>query len=228
MRATEGRAPRVFCDRCSLTSQQIPSNRDVQVDVAIVFCQPLVAVLFRRGEPAFAQLSAPPKGAPVLAALVQDGDAGALALKASGHPLAMRDWGDERGNLSRGAFLRYVKEEYALFSILQQGQRALNAAVAGRKDLEPLVHLAVIRHSANAHAATALAETQGAKKALAELRKALGKGVDPRRASADKLRAAAGAAARAILGDPPPEWPNFSFDPSSRYVSIQQAKELVR
>jgi hypothetical protein len=185
-----------------------------------------VCFLLRRGEPAFKSLRAPVRGAPVLGALVSAGDARALALKASAHPLAMRDWGDERRNLSRGAFLKYVGSEYAMFAVMQDAQRALNAAVPERKDLAPLVHLAVIRHSPNASAATALAETQGAKKALAALRKALGKAGD--RVTGDQLRAAAGVAAKEILGAPPPQWPGFQFDPVGRFVTIEQAKDLLR
>jgi hypothetical protein len=185
-----------------------------------------VCFLMRRGEPAFKPLAAPVRGAPVLGALVSAGDARALALKASAHPLAMRDWGDERRNLSRGAFLKYVGSEYAMFCLMQDAQRALNAAVPDRKDLAPLIHLAVIRHSPNARAATALAETQGAKKALAALKKVLGK--DGTRVGGDRLRAAAGAAAKEILGAPPPQWPGFQFDPMSRFVTIEQAKDLLR
>ena len=62
----------------------------------------------------------------------------------------------------------------------------------------------------------------------AALRKALGKGVDVRRAGPDKVRQAAADAARAILGEPPPQWPGFRFDPSNRFVTIQAAKDLVR
>jgi len=187
-----------------------------------------VALLVRRGEPGCAPLAAPVRGAPVLGALVSAGDARTLALKASAHPLAMRDWGDERANLSREAFVTYLKGEYAVFALLRDAQRALNAAVPER-DLDDLAHLAVIRHVADAHAAVAFAETEGAKAALKALRKALGKGADVRRASPDRLRAAAGEAARGILGDAPPsQWPGFAFEPRSRFVTIQQAKELVR
>lgn len=185
-----------------------------------------VCFLLRRGAPAFRPLAAPVRGAPVLGAIVSAGDAGELALKASGHALAMRDWGDEQRNLSRGAFLKYVKSEYAVFALLQDAQRALNAAVPDRKDLAPLVHLAVIRHSPNARAATALAETQGARKALAALRKALGK--EGLRVSGDRLRAAAAVAAKEILGEPPPQWPGFQFDPVGRFATIEQAKDLLR
>jgi hypothetical protein len=185
-----------------------------------------VCFLLCRGETSFRPLQAPVQGAPVLGALVSAGNARAVALKASTHPLAMRDWGDEQRNLSRGAFLKYVGSEYARFLLMQEAQRALNAAVPDRKDLAPLVHLAVIRHSASARAATALAETQGAKKALAALKKALGKaGARP---SGDQLRIAAGVAARQILGEPPPQWPGFRFDPMSRFVTIEQAKDLLR
>ena len=59
------------------------------------------------------------------------------------------------------------------------------------------------------------------------MRKALGN-VDLRRASPDTLRAAAATAARAILGKPPAQWPGFAFDPSQRFVTIQQARDLAR
>ena len=187
-----------------------------------------VAVLFRRGASSFAALKAPPGGAPVLGALASSGDGNEFAARASGSALAMRDWGDERRNMTNTAFLRYLAEEYAVFTVIQQTQRALNAAIPTRNDLDPLVPLAVIRHSANAHAATALAQTQGAKKALAELRKALGRGAELRRVSGDRLRTAAGVAALAILKAPPAEWPGFTTTPMDRYVTIQQAKDLAR
>ena len=187
-----------------------------------------VCFLLRKGEPAFRALKAPVRGAPVLGALVTAGDARALAMKAGSHPLAMRDWGDERRNLARGAFLKYLHEEYARFALIQDAQRALNAALPARKDLEPLVHLAVIRHAPNARAATALAETQGAKRALALLKRALGRDGDLRRASGDRLRKAAGVAARAVLGEPPPQWPGFAFDPVNRFVTVEQGKDLLR
>jgi len=138
----------------------------------------------------------------------------------------MRDWGDERRNLSRGEFLAYVGREYAMFTLMQEAQRALNAAVPERKDLAPLVHLAVIRHSPNARAAAALAETQGATKALAALKRALGEAGN--RATGDQLRAAAAAAAKRIVGTPPTQWPGFRFDPTRRFVTIEQAKDLLR
>lgn len=196
--------------------------------VSLVLWDVEVAFLFRRGESAFAPLQAPVKGAPVLGALVTAGEGHALALKASGHPVAMRDWGDERRNLGNAEFLQYVTGEYAVFTVLMEAQRALNAAVPGRDDLDPLVHLAVIRHADNAHAAVALAETQGAKKALSLLKAALGRNADFARASGDQLRQAAGEAARALLGEPPPEWPGFTFEPQSRYLTMQQARELAR
>ncbi len=186
-----------------------------------------VAFLFRRGKTDAQPLRAPVRGAPTLGLLVAAGNAADLALKASGHRLAMRDWADERGNLSRAALLAYLKKEYALFAMLRQGQRALNAAVPDR-DLEPLVALAVIRHADNARAAVALAETLKEKDALAALRKALGE-TELARASKDQLRAAAGRAARVVLGgSAPKQWPGFSFDPQSRFVTLQQARELVR
>jgi hypothetical protein len=181
-----------------------------------------VAILLARGAPAFAELRAPPKGAPLLAALVKAGDAKALARAGRGSA----DWRDEARNLTPAAFDAYLEEEYAIFALLMDAQRALNAA-SGRKGLEPLVHLVVIRHAANAHAALALAESEGARGAVAALRKALGDEA-PERASADRLRAAAAEAARAVLGEPPPEWPGFSFDASRRFVSLERAKELVQ
>jgi hypothetical protein len=186
-----------------------------------------IAVLLARGPPAFSPLKAPPKGAPVLGALVTAGDAGRLMRAARSHPLARRDFGDETGNLSAGDLELYLKAEYALFALLMDLQRALNAAVPSRKGLDALVHLAVIRHSVNARAAVALAETEGARDALAALRKALGD-EDPARASGDRLRAAAGEAARAILGDPPPEWPGFSFGAARRFEALERAKGVLR
>lgn len=185
-----------------------------------------VAILVARGEPAFAELRGKPKGAPLLGALVTAGDGRQLARRAGGHPLARADWRDETGNLPPAALEAYLDTEYAVFALVMDTQRALNAAAGSRKGLEPLVHLAVIRHAANAHAATGLAETDGARDAIAALRKAL-KGEEPARASADRLRAAAAEAARAVLGEPPPEWPGFSFDPSRRYIAMTRAKEIV-
>ncbi|HEX5139217.1 MAG TPA: hypothetical protein VFY93_19775 [Planctomycetota bacterium] len=185
-----------------------------------------VLVLLARGEPAFAELRAPPKGSPVLGALVRAGDGKALAKKAGGHPLARGDWRDEAKNLPKSALDAYLETEYAVFALVMDTQRALNAAAASRKDLEPLVHLALIRHANNVHAAVGLAETEGARDALAALRKAL-KGEDPSGASDDRLRAAAAEAARAILGEPPAEWPGFSFDATRRYVSMTRAKEIA-
>jgi hypothetical protein len=185
-----------------------------------------VAILLARGEPAFAELRAKPPGAPLLGALVHAGDGRALARKASAHPLARSDWRDETGNLPKSALDAYLDTEYAVFALVMDAQRALNAAAASRKGLEPLVHLAVIRHAANAHAAVGLAETDGDRDAIAALRKAL-KDEDPARASADRLRAAAADAARAIVGEPPAEWPGFSFDATRRFVSMTRAKEIV-
>jgi hypothetical protein len=150
-----------------------------------------------------------------------------LALKASAHSLAMRDWGDESRNLSKAQFLDYLANEYALFEMLEQAQRALNAALTGvdEKDLEALVSLAVIRHADNARAALALAETRKSKRALELMRKALG---EARRPSPDAIRSAAGKAALEILGEVPAAWPGFRRDPQSRYVTLQQARDLVR
>jgi len=189
-----------------------------------------VAFLLRRGEDAgCVALAAPVKNAPSLAALVTVSDGRALAQKAGSNPLALRDWGDEQRNLSRGDYLLYLASEYARFELILQAQRAMNLALPPRKGLDALPHLAVVRHSASPHAAVALAETQGAREALAALRKALGKGADPARARPEALRAAAGRAAQAILGDQPPaEWPGFRYDPTSRSVTMDQAKELAR
>jgi hypothetical protein len=187
-----------------------------------------VCFLLRHGPAEFELLRAPPKGAPVLGALVTAGEARDWWRKASGNALAMADWGDEKRHLSPGEFALYLDGEFAVYALLQHAQRALNAAVPDRDDLEPLVHLAMIRHTPNAHSAVGLAEVQGAKAAVTALRKALGKGVDIRRAGPDKVRQAAADAARAILGEPPPQWPGFRFDPSNRFVTIQTAKDLVR
>ncbi len=185
-----------------------------------------VAVLLARGEPSFEELRGKPAGSPLLGALVKAGDAKDLARRARGSALARSDWRDETRNLSPAALDAYLEEEYAVFALLMDAQRALNAA-AGRKGLEPLVHLAVIRHAANRHAALGLAESEGARGAVEALGKALD-GEDPARASGDRLRAAAATAARKILGEPPAEWPGFSFDASRRFVSLERAKELVR
>lgn len=185
-----------------------------------------VALLLARGEPAFAELRAPPRGAPLLGALVTAGDAKDLVRKSAKSALAQHDWRDETRNLPRAALEAYLDTEYAVFALMMDAQRALNAAAGSRKELEPLVHLAVIRHAANAHAALGLAESEGARGAVAALRKALD-GEDPARVSSDRLRAAAADAARAILGDPPAEWPGFSYDASQRYVSLERAKGLV-
>ena len=171
---------------------------------------------------AFSLLAAPPRGCPTLTA---------LATLSTGKDLALlsgsADWRDERRNLSRKEFFRYLKDEYKLFEIMQIAQRAMNAAVPGRKDLGPLVQLAVIRHTKNTDAAVELAYRQNANVAIAALKKALG-GLDVRRAPSDKLRAAAGAAARAILKEPPAQWPGFQFDPKNRFVTIEHGKELSR
>lgn len=196
--------------------------------VTLVLWDVEVCFLLRyRLQHAFSLLAAPPRGCPTLAVLATLSTGKDLALLAGSHRLAMRDWRDERTNLSGKKYFRYLQGEYKLFEIMQIAQRAMNAAVPGRKDLGPLVHLAVIRHTKNTHAAIALAETQKATAALAALKKALG-GLDVRRASSDKLRAAAGAAARAILKGPPAQWPGFQFDPKNRFVTIEQGKELAR
>lgn len=186
-----------------------------------------VCLLLRRGDSGFELLRAPVKGAPTLAVMATLSDGKALAARAGTRPLAMRDWGDERGNLPPKAYAAYVASEYRVFELMQHAQRALNAALPPSKELDAMVHLAPIRHSANAHAAVSLAETQGGKLALAALRKALGD-TDVRRASPDKLRKAAGLAARALLGEAPKPWPGFRFDPSGRYATIEQIKDLSR
>jgi len=187
--------------------------------------------LLRRGEQdRFGLLSAPLRGAPVLAALVHLGNGHELTRAAASSRLAMRDWNDERGNLAPREFQMYLREQYRLFGLLQHAQRALNAALPkrDRAKAEALVALAVIRHSDNARAAVALAQTQKATAALHALAKALG-ARDMGRASPSALRKAAGEAARAILGGEPPEqWPGFDFNPSGRYATIQQAKDLSR
>lgn len=185
-----------------------------------------IALLLAQGERAFAELRAKPSGAPLLGVLVKAGDAKGLARTSRGNALAKSDWRDETRNLSPAALDAYLEEEYAVFALLMDAQRALNAA-AGRKGLEPLVHLAVIRHAANAHAAVGLAESEGARGALEALKKALD-GEEPAHASGDRLRTAAATAARAVLGEPPAEWPGFSFDATRRFVSLERAKELVK
>ena len=191
-----------------------------------------VCFLLRRGERgSFGLLSAPVRGAPLLAVLVQLGNGREPARRGAAHKLAMRDWGDERRNLGPRQFQAYLEEQYRLFELLQQAQRALNAALPKkeRKEAEALVALAVIRHSENAWAAVALAQAQGATAALRALDEALG-GEELGRQSPAKLRKAAGRAARAILGDhqPPGQWPGFDFDPSGRFATMEQARELSR
>jgi len=198
--------------------------------VSLLLWDTEVCFLLHHGEDGFDLLRAPVRGAPVLGALVGCGDGRALARKAGSDPLAGRDWADERRNLSPAAFRTYLAREYATFTILAQAQRALNAALPEkrRRALEPLVWLAVIRHAPSARAAAGLARRMKARRALAALERALGKGRDLRRASAADLRAAAGKAAREILGDPPPQWPGFAFDPANRFATMQQARELSR
>ena len=204
-----------------------PQVHDGYTRATLMLWDAEVAFLLRRGEPAFALLRAPPKGCPTLAALVTSGDASAFALKLGAHPLAVREFADEKRNLSRGAYLSYVKETSAVLAFLADAQRAFNAAVPERNDLEPLVHLAVIRHATEARAAVALADVQGGKKAIDLLKKALGE-TDLRRVPADHLRRAAADAARKLLKEVPPQWPGFTFDPTSRFVTVEQAKELAR
>ncbi|MHC4338693.1 MAG: hypothetical protein ACYSX0_00580 [Planctomycetota bacterium] len=196
--------------------------------VSLMLWDAEVCFLLARGKTAFRKLGAKAQGAPTLGTAVTVDSGEALALKASSHPLAMRDWGDERGNLANREFWEYLAERYAVFELIQQAQRSLNAALPMREGLDALTHLAVIRHADNARAAVALAETQGAKEALSALRKAIGKKAELRRLSSDKIRAAAGRAARQILGEPPGQWPGFAFDPQSRFVTLQQAADLIR
>jgi len=192
-----------------------------------------VAVLFRRGPTGIVNLAGDARGSPTLGSLVSVGDGRALSFKASANPIAMRDWGDEKGNLSADKFQQYLAGEYAVFELLQMAQRALNARIASGKNpsqkvLDALVHLAVIRHADNARAAVALAQTQKARGALAALHKALGGNADVRGMTGDKIRAAAGRAARELLTDPPPEWVGFTFDPQSRFLALSRAKDLTR
>ncbi|MHC4953225.1 MAG: hypothetical protein ACYTGZ_04995 [Planctomycetota bacterium] len=189
-----------------------------------------VAFLLRRGAPGVKPVRGEGKGAPVLAYVVAVSDGRETAAKAGAHELAMADWGDERGNLSAAAYRSYLASEYAQFELLMDVQRVMNAALPEKKRraAEPLVALAAIRHSANCRAALALAETLGMKKSVALVRKHLGAGGGRRRVSSDRVRAAAAAAARAVLGQAPKEWPGFEFDPQSRPVTLQQARELLR
>ncbi len=186
-----------------------------------------VSLLFRRGAPRFDTLAGALPGCPVLGALVSLGPGGDVARRASRHPLAMRDWGDETRNLRGEELDRYLADEYEVLVLLQMAQRALNAALPGRKDLEPLVHIAAVRHADNARAALALAESDGAKEAVALVRKALG-AEDPARVTGDRLRAAAAEAAKGLLGAPPPEWPGFDFAARGRFAALQRARELAR
>jgi len=195
-----------------------------------------VAFLFRRTKTAGATdpLRFHAKGSPLLGHLVAVSDGGAWATKAATHELAMADWRDERGNLSSAQFRRYLCEEYARFELLMAAQRVmLDALVAKRrKACKPLIALAAIRHSANSRAALALAETLGFKKAVELVRRELGRDArgdaGARRVSSDRVRGAAAKAARALLKEIPREWPGFTFDPSSRGVTLQQAAEILR
>jgi len=181
-----------------------------------------VAFLLRRGA-ATAVEPLQAKGGPVLGFLVTIPDGRELARIASGHEMAMRDWSDERGNLDDAAFRDYVATEYARFELLAAAQRVMSASLPARK-LDALESLAVIRHANAARAAVALAETRKDKQALKLLATELPKG----RVSSDQIRAAAGRAARTLLGAPPAEWKGFAFDPTERYVTLQEAKEHLR
>ena len=156
-------------------------------------------------------------------------DGTATAKQAGAHPLAMRDWGDERGNLNDAEFNAYLAREYARLELLREAQRALNAATEEERALEPLIALAAIRHADNARAALALAETRGEKKALQLVREALGGDAQRRGVSSDQIRDAAGRAAKKLLGGrPPAEWPLFTFKPQERYTTLQNAREILR
>ncbi len=186
-----------------------------------------VCFLLERGEPAFAVLRGKEKGAPALAALVTGGTARALTRTAGTHPLAQRDWADERGNMKPAAYQAYLRDEYAAFALIQQAQRALNASLP-RQDLKPLVALAVIRHTPNTRAAIALAQTQKATKALKLLQKHLPKGTSLERGAPDAVRRAAGRAAAELLGELPPEWKGFNPQPMGIFTTIEQAKDLCK
>jgi len=191
-----------------------------------------VAFLFRRGAASGSvePFAAAVKGAPLLGHRVVVSDGKAWTARAATHELAMADWGDERTNLSGAEYQRYLNEEYARFELLMAAQHVMLQALPEkrRKACEPLSALAAIRHSANSRAALALAETLGRKKAVAAVRKELGANAGRRRVSSDDVRNAAAKAARRILGDAPPEWPGFAFDPQSRVVTLEQTREILR
>jgi hypothetical protein len=217
-----------YLEKRTVLFQTTPPKHEDYARATLMLWDVEICFLVRRGvSSSFAVLQAPVHGAPVLAALVTLGTGKEAAAKAGAHPLAMSDWRDERGNLSAAEYAAYLKREYRMLELLQLAQRALNAATPEPQKLEALVHLAAIRHTANAHAAVALAETQKNTAALAALRKAL-KGSDVRRTSSDALRAAAGEAARLVLKAAPECWPGFVFDPKNRFVTIQQARDLSR
>ena len=191
-----------------------------------------VAFLFRRGTATgdCAPLGADVKRAPLLGHRLCVSDGTAWAQKAGTHKLAMADWGDERTNLSPKEYQRYLAEEYARFELLMNVQRAMLDALPEkrRKSLQPMIALAAIRHSANSRAALALAETLKHDAAVKLVRKELGGDAGRGRVSSDRVRAAAAKAARALLGEAPPEWPAFAFDPQSRVVTLEQTKEILR
>lgn len=180
-----------------------------------------VCFLFRRDKSSVTAL----QGArgPILGWKVSVSDGKKLAFKASADELAMRDWGDERGNLGAKGFKEYLAREYAMFELLGAAQRVLNASLPGRR-LEPLVALAVIRHADNARAALALARTHRNGVVLKMMSEQLPRG----RVSSDQIRAAAGRAARKLLGRAPKEWTGFAFDPQGRYATLQEAREHLR
>ena len=186
-----------------------------------------VCFLLARGKPSFALLKGPGKKAPALAALVTADGGRMLAAQAGGHPLAQRDWADERRNMNAADFQAYLRDEYAVFHMLQHAQRALNAKL-GRKDLEPLVALVVIRHTPNTRAALALAQTQKASAALKLLAEQLPKGTPLARAAPHAVRRAAGAAAAKLLGATPAAWPGFNPQPFGIFATIEQAKDLAK
>lgn len=179
-----------------------------------------IALLLARGVPRNDSLAG-------LCRVVRISDGRAVAAVAARSALAMRDWNDERKNLSDSAFRDYLAREYALMELLQQAQRAMNATLPARDDLEPLVALAAIRHANTARAALALAESQGAKSALRLIRAELS-GKSGARITSDQIRAAAGRAARKLLGKPPTNWSGFAFDPQGRFAAIEEARGHLR
>jgi hypothetical protein len=162
-----------------------------------------------------------------LCRLVQITDGSAVAAAASGSARAMQDWKDEQKNLSADEYRKFLAGEYALFELLQQAQRAMNATIPNRRDLEPLIALAAIRHANSARAALALAGSQGGVEALRLMRAELPQN-STARVSSDQIRAAAGRAARKVLGKPPAAWKGFRFDPEERFAALAEARGHLR